>query len=64
MLSKRNDLYYAGFTPEERLKLNVTRSENTERYEKGIYQEAARRVVFRNCLNAHPLYLVFFKCLF
>ena len=55
MLGNKNDLYSSGNSAEDRMKLNVIRYETDEVYQKNLYQEAARRVVFSNCMNACEL---------
>lgn len=46
MLSKNNDLFNTGTSAEDQMKQNVVRLESNEHYERGLYLEAARRVVF------------------
>ena len=52
MLGRSNDLFTQGNTAEENLRYNVIRHESKEMLEKNIYKEAAKRVVFDNCMNA------------
>ena len=52
MLGRNNDLYSYGYTAEDNLKLSVIRPESTELYEKNLYKEAAKRVVFNNCMTS------------
>lgn len=52
MLGRHNDLYTQGTSSEDNMKYHVIRSETTEIYEKNMYKEAAKRVVFDNCMNA------------
>lgn len=55
MLGKNNDLYSYGPSAEDNLKLNVVRAESNEVYETNLYKEAAKRVVFNNCMTACEL---------
>jgi len=52
MLGRNNDLFTNGASAEENLRYNVVRYESKEHYEKNIYKEAAKRVVFANCMGA------------
>src|SRR4051794_14641336 len=52
MLGRHNDLFGVGNTAEENMRYNVIRYEAAGRYEIGIYKEAARRVIFDNCMKA------------
>ncbi len=52
LLGKNNDLYSTGTIPEDQMKVIAVRHESDERYEANIYREAARRVVFQNCMTA------------
>ncbi len=53
MLARNNDLITAGGTSaEDQMKLNAIRLESQEVYEKNLYKEAARRVVFANCFES------------
>lgn len=52
MLGRRNDLITSGGTSaEDQMKINAIRYENEELYEKGLYREAAKRVVFAKCFE-------------
>ncbi len=55
MLGKNNDLFSTGTSAEDQMKVNAVRLESTEVYERNLYKEAARRVVFQNCMNACEL---------
>ncbi len=55
MLGKSNELLASGASAEDQMKINAIRHESTELYEKGLYKEAARRVVFSNCMTACEL---------
>jgi len=46
MLGKNNDLFSTGTSAEDQMKVNAVRLESTEVYERNLYKEAARRVVF------------------
>ena len=52
MLGKNNDLTSGVTSAEDQMKLNVVRQESEELYQKNLYKEAARRVVFANCMTA------------
>lgn len=52
MLGRSNELYNQGNSAEDNMKYNVIRYESKDAYEKNIYKEAARRVVFDNCMNS------------
>ncbi len=53
MLARNNDLINSGGTSaEDQMKINAVRHESAEVYEKNLYQEAARRVVFSNCFDS------------
>ena len=51
MLGRSNDLYTNGASAEENMRFHVVRHESNEVLDKNIYKEAAKRVVFDNCLN-------------
>ena len=51
MLGRTNDLYSSGTSAEDQMRINVIRQESDEVYQRNLYQEAARRVVFANCMN-------------
>lgn len=55
MLGRSNDLYSSGTSAEDQMRINAIRFESEEVYQKNLYQEAARRVVFSNCMNACEL---------
>jgi len=55
MLGKRNELLSSGTSAEDQMKINAIRHESTELYEKNLYKEAARRVVFANCMTTCEL---------
>jgi hypothetical protein len=52
MLARNNDLYSTGTSAEDQMKINAIRHESQEHYEKNLYKEAARRVVFSNCMTS------------
>lgn len=55
MLGRNNELFTQGSNAEENLRYQIIRTESKEVYEKNMYKEAARRVVFNNCMNACEL---------
>ena len=55
MLGRNNDLINTGTSAEDQMKINAVRHESTEVYERNLYKEAARRVVFSNCMEACEL---------
>ena len=55
MLGRVNDLYSTGTSAEDQMKINAIRHESEEVYQKNLYKEAARRVVFQNCMNTCEL---------
>ncbi len=55
MLGKSNDLISGPTSAEDQMKLNVVRYESEEIYQKNLYKEAARRVVFANCMTSCEL---------
>ena len=55
MLARNNDLYSTGTSAEDQMKINAIRHESQELYEKNLYKEAARRVVFSNCMDSCEL---------
>ena len=52
MLARSNELFSPGTSAEDQMKINAIRHESAEVYERNLYKEAARRVVFANCLTA------------
>lgn len=50
MLGRTNDFYMTGTNAEDQMKINVCRAESQEVHEKNMYKEAAKRVVFSNCM--------------
>ena len=52
MLGRSNDLYSMGASAEENMKYNVIRHESKDIHEVNMYKEAAKRVVFSNCMSA------------
>lgn len=52
MLGRNDDLFTKGSSAEDNMKFNIIRTESQEVYEANMYKEAARRVVFKNCMNA------------
>ncbi len=55
MLGRKNDLFSSGTSAEDQMKLNVIRHESEEVYQRNLYKEAARRVVFSNCMTTCEL---------
>lgn len=55
LLGKSNDFYMSGTIAEDQMKINVVRVESTERLEASMYKEAAKRVVFKNCMGVCEL---------
>ena len=55
MLGRNNELLSTGTSAEDQMKIHVVRQESQEVYEKNLYKEAARRVVFGNCMTACEL---------
>lgn len=55
MLGKNNDLYSTGTSAEDQMRINAVRHESQEIYERNMYKEAARRVVFQNCFESCEL---------
>ncbi|CDW83898.1 UNKNOWN [Stylonychia lemnae] len=51
MFSKSNDFYTTGTTAEDQMKINVCRRENETRHNMVLYKDAAKRVVFQNCMT-------------
>ena len=52
MLGRTNELYSQGTSAEDNMKFSIIRHESQEVYEANLYKEAARRVVFSNCMNS------------
>eukprot|EP00354_Favella_ehrenbergii_P009964 CAMPEP_0170468220 /NCGR_PEP_ID=MMETSP0123-20130129/11482_1 /TAXON_ID=182087 /ORGANISM="Favella ehrenbergii, Strain Fehren 1" /LENGTH=69 /DNA_ID=CAMNT_0010734735 /DNA_START=1388 /DNA_END=1597 /DNA_ORIENTATION=- len=44
-------LHTAAASPEDALKFGVAAPQSRDHYDKGLYVEAARRVVFKNCME-------------
>ena len=55
MLGRSNDLYSTGTSAEDQMRINAIRFESEEVYQKNLYKESARRVVFSNCMNTCEL---------
>ena len=51
MLGISNDAFYNGGNAEEQLKVTVVPEETPEEQDRNLFLEAARRVVFHNCLE-------------
>ena len=51
VLGKKNDLHAIGSTPEDSMKYSVKFTMSRDAYERNIYLESAKRVVFRNCME-------------
>lgn len=45
------DLHGKGASAEDSMKWQVVNSMSKDRYDQSLYQEAAKRVVFKNCMN-------------
>ena len=48
----KNDLHGTGATLEDNMKFVVRFNMARDEYDRSLYREAAKRVVFRNCMNA------------
>ncbi len=46
----KTDIHASGVSAEDNLKFLVANQLSRERYDQSLYFEAARRVVFRNCM--------------
>ena len=55
MLGRVNDLYSSGTSAEDQMRINAIRHESEEVLQKNMYKEAARRVVFSNCMTTCEL---------
>ena len=55
MLGTRNELTATGNSQEDAMRYNVNLRQSREHYDQGLYKEAARRVVYENCLGACEL---------
>ena len=55
MLGRSNDLWSRGSSAEDAMKLNVAKGESEPVYHANLYLEAAKRVIFENCLGACEL---------
>ena len=55
ILGRNNDFFMTGTSAEDQMKIHVVRQESQEILDKNMYQEAARRVVFWNCMNVCEL---------
>ena len=51
MYSKQNEFFTNGTTAEDQMKIHAVRLESEEIYERDLYREATRRVVFHNCMD-------------
>ena len=51
MLGKGTDLHSKGSSAEDSMKFNVAFPLSRDRYDATLYKEAARRVVFNNCMG-------------
>ncbi len=47
----KTDIHASGVSAEDNLKFLVVNPLSRERYDQSLYHEAARRVVFRNCMS-------------
>ena len=47
-----NEFFNTGTSAEDSLKIHALRFESHEKYEIGMYREAARRVIFHNCMTS------------
>ncbi len=55
MLGVNNEFYGNPLSPEDALKINVVRSQPKEEIERRMYKDAAKRVVFWNCMGVCDL---------
>ena len=55
MYGTKNELAGSGVSQEDNVKFNVNLRQSRELYDSNLYKEAARRVVFENCLTANEL---------
>jgi hypothetical protein len=55
MLGENNDLHSKGSSAEDSMKFNVVFPLSRDRYDQSLYMEAARRVVFKNCMGSCEL---------
>ena len=51
ILGENNDLFHIGSSAEDQMKVNAVRLVTEERYEVNMYKDAAKRVVFHNCMS-------------
>ena len=51
----KTDLHSSGTSAEDNMKFNAIFPLSRDRYDQSLYFEAARRVVFKNCMNALEL---------
>ena len=51
MLGRNNDFSVTGTSAEDQMKINAIKHQGPELTDKMMYQEAARRVVFANCMG-------------
>ena len=55
MLGKGTDLHSKGISAEDSMRFNVVFPLSRDRYDASLYQEAAKRVVFKNCMETCEL---------
>ena len=52
MLGRDTDLHSKGASAEDSMKFQVCNPLSRDRYDASLYKEAARRVVFKNCMES------------
>ena len=55
MLGVNTDLHSKGTSAEDSMRFNVVFPFSRDRYDQSLYQEAAKRVVFKNCMDVCEL---------
>ena len=55
VLGKKNDLFSAGSSLEDNMKFRVRFDLSRDEYDRSLYLESARRVIFNNCMTALEL---------
>ena len=50
ILGRNNDLHSAGNTLEDSMKYTVHFTQSRDEYDRSLYLEAAKRVIFKNCM--------------
>ena len=51
MFGTKNELYASGNSQEDAMKYNVNLRQSRDHYDQSLYKEAAKRVVYENCLG-------------